>query len=42
MKGAENDKTQTKTINLMVRQIKQNIKGSKILLETTSKEKETT
>ena len=36
MKGTENVKNYTKTINLMVREIKQNIKVSKILLERNS------
>ena len=35
-KNTENVETYTKTINLMVRQIKQNIKGSTILLERNS------
>ena len=39
MKETENVKTYTKTANLMVRQIKQDIKGSKILLETNSPRK---
>ena len=33
MKDTENVETHTKTVNLMVTQIKQNTKGSKILLE---------
>ena len=36
MKDTENVKNHTKTINLMVRQINQNIKGNKIFLERTS------
>ena len=39
MKDTENVKNHAKTINLMVRQIKQNIKGSKILLERNSPKK---
>ena len=39
MKDTENAKNHTKTINLMVRQIKQNIEGSKILLERNSPRK---
>ena len=39
MKDTENAKNHTKTINLMVRQIKQNIEGSKILLERSSPRK---
>ena len=39
MKDAENAKNHTKTIYLMVRQITQNIKGSKILLERNSPRK---
>ena len=33
MKDTENVETYTKTVNLMVREIKQNIKGNKTLLE---------
>ena len=36
MKATENVKNHTKTITVMVRQIKQNIKGSKIVLERNS------
>ena len=39
MTDTENAKNHTKTINLMVRQIKQNIEGSKILLERNSPRK---
>ena len=36
MKATENVKNNTKTLTVMVRQIKQNVKGSKIVLERNS------